>query len=70
MSQRIRDRLTDRDTIESRGERFRRSHQLGEFIDGHTTVFGITPCHPNAKKRFNEILDNFLYGEKNVKSNS
>ena len=64
MSQRIRDRLHDKDTIASRGERFRRSHQIDEFIDEHTTIFGITLSHPKAEKRLNEILDNFLYGGK------
>ena len=38
MSQRIRDRLHNRDTIESRGERFRKAHQTGEFVDEFTTV--------------------------------
>ena len=60
MSQRIQDRLHNRDTIESRCERFRLSHQLGEFVDEHTTVFGVTQSPPQAQKRFNEILDNFL----------
>lgn len=33
MSQRIRDRLFDKDTIESRMERFRLSYQEGVFVD-------------------------------------
>jgi len=64
MSQRIRDRLHDKDNITLRGERFRRSHQIGEYIDEHTTIFGITLSHPKAEKRVQEILDNFLYGDK------
>ena len=64
MSERIRERLHDRDTITSRGERFRLSHQIGEFYDENTTIFGITPSHPKAEKRVQEILDNFLYGSK------
>lgn len=62
MSERIRELIEDRDG--SRGERFRRSHQIGEFVDENTTIFGITPSHPNAQKRLNEILDDFLYGDK------
>lgn len=38
MSQRIRERLTDKDNIDSRGERFRRAHQTGEYIDEFTTI--------------------------------
>ena len=64
MTQRIRDKLTDPDTIKSRMRRFLKSYQIGEYIDEHTTIFGITPSHPNAQKRLNEILDNFLYGDK------
>ena len=62
MSQRIRDKIKDKDG--ARGERFRLSYQLGEYVDEFTTIFGVTPCHPNAQKRLNEILDNFLYGDK------
>lgn len=59
MSQRIRDNLTDKDTITARGERFRRSHQLGFYIDEHTTIPGITPV---AYKRptTDELRRNFL----------
>ena len=60
MSQRIRDRLLDRNTIDSRGERLRLSHQIGEYVDEHTTIFGITRSHPKAEKRMHEILDRFL----------
>ena len=38
MSQRIRDNLHRKDTIESRMERFRKSCQTGEYIDEFTTV--------------------------------
>lgn len=62
MTLRIRERIEDKDG--SRGDRFRRSHQIGEFIGEHTTIFGITPSLPNAQKRLNEILDKFLYGDK------
>ena len=64
MSQRIRDNLTDKNTIDSRGERLRKSHQIGEFVDEHMTVFGITPSHLQAEKRMHEIVDRFLYGDK------
>ncbi len=64
MTQRIRDRLHDKDTTESRMARFRLSHQIGEFIDEHTTIFGITPSHPGAEKHMHEIIDRFLYGDK------
>ena len=64
MSQRIRDRLLDRNTIDSRMSRLRLSHQIGEFVDSHTTIFGITGSHPKAEKRMHEILDRFLYGDK------
>ena len=64
MSQRIRDNLTNRNTIDSRGERLRKSHQIGEFIGEHMTVFGITPSHPGAEKRMHEIVDRFLYEDK------
>jgi len=59
MSQRIRDRLTDRDTIESRMERFRRSHQLGFYIDEFTTIPGITPVYykrPSADELRRDFL--------------
>lgn len=62
MSQRIHNKIQDKDG--ARGERFRLSHQLGEFVDEHTTIFSITPSHPKAEKRLKEILDNFLYGDK------
>ena len=38
MTQRIRDLLHDRDTIESRMERLRKAHQTGEYVDQFTTV--------------------------------
>ena len=62
MSERIRNKIRDPDG--TRGDRFRLSHKLGEYVDEHTTIFGITPSHPKAEKRLNEILDNFLYGDK------
>ena len=64
MSLRTQNGLTDRDTIDSRISRLRLSHQIGEFIDEHTTIFGITGSHPKAEKRMHEILDRFLYGDK------
>ena len=64
MSQRIRDNLHDRDTIDSRMSRLRLSHQIGEFVDEFTTIFGITPSHPKAEKRMHEIVDRFLYEDK------
>lgn len=41
MSQRILNKIQDKDG--ARGERFRLSHQLGEYVDEHTTIVGITP---------------------------
>ena len=38
MTQRIRDRLHDRNTIESRMERLRKAHQTGVYTDEFTTV--------------------------------
>lgn len=38
MSLRIRDRLTDKDTIEARMERLRKAHQTGEYVDEFTTI--------------------------------
>ncbi len=64
MSQRIIDNLHDRDTIDSRNERLRLSHQIGEYVDEHTTIFGITGSHPKAEKRMHEILDRFLGEDK------
>ncbi len=64
MPQRIIDNLRDRDTIDSRSERLRLSHQIGEYLDEFTTIFGITGSHPKAEKRMHEILDRFLYGDK------
>lgn len=59
MIERIRDRLTDKDTIESRGERFRLSHQLGEYIDEHTTIPGITPT-AYKRKTADKLRRDFL----------
>jgi len=59
MTQRIRERIQDKDG--ARGERFRLSHQLRQFVDPHTTIFGITPSHPKAEEKLHEIIDNFLY---------
>jgi len=61
MSQRIREEIEDDDG--ARGERFRLIHQLGEFIDPHTTIFGITPSHPKAEEKLHEIIHRFLYGD-------
>ena len=55
---------TDKDLETSRMSRLRLSHQIGEYIDSHTTIFGITPSHPGAEKRMHEILNRFLYGDK------
>ena len=38
MTQRIRDRLHNRDTIESRMERLRKANQTGVYTDEFTTV--------------------------------
>lgn len=54
----------EQDRNGARYDRFRLSYQLGEFVDEHTTIFGITPSHPNAEKKVQEILDKFLYGDK------
>jgi len=59
MSERIRQRLFDDDNITSRGERFRLSHQLGEFIDEHTTIPGITPV-PHKRKTADELRRDFM----------
>jgi len=58
MSQRTHDRIQDDG---ARGERFRLSHQLNQFIDPHTTIFGITPSHPKAEEKLHKIIDRFLY---------
>ena len=59
MTQRIQDRLYDEDTITSRGERFRRSHQLGEYIDEFTTIPGITPV-AYKRKSADELRRDFM----------
>lgn len=56
MSQRIRDNLTDKDTITARGERFRRSYQTGEYTDEHTTVSPV----PRRRKTADELRRDFL----------
>ena len=56
MSQRIRDNLTDRDTIESRGERFRKTHQTSEYTDEHTTVMPVT----RRRKTADELRRDFM----------
>lgn len=62
MTLRIQEQIQDEDG--ARGERFRLSHRLGEFVDPHTTIFGITPSHPKAEEKLHKIIDRFLYGEK------
>ena len=64
MSLRTRDNLHDKDTIDSRMSRLRLSHQIGEYVDEFTTIFGITGSHPKAEKRMHEILNRFLYGDR------
>ncbi len=64
MSLRIRDRLLNRDTIDSRSERLRLSHQIGEFVDEHTTIFGITPV-AHKRKSADELRRDFLKKIKN-----
>ena len=59
MSQRIRDNLTDRNTIDSRAERLRKSHQLGFYIDEHTTIPGITPM-AYKRKTADELRRDFM----------
>ena len=55
---------TDKDLETSRMSRLRLSNQIGEYVDEHTTIFGITGSHPKAEERMHEILDRFLYGDK------
>ena len=55
MSQRILDKIRDR----ARYDRFRLSHQLGEFIDEHTTIPGITPV-AHKRKSADELRRAFL----------
>ena len=59
MSERIRERLHDQDNITSRGERFRRSYQTGEYIDEHTTIPGITPV-AYKRKSADELRRDFM----------
>lgn len=59
MTLRIRERLTDNDNIEFRGERFRRSHQYGFYIDEHTTIPGVTPV-AHKHKSADELRRDFL----------
>ncbi len=55
---------TDKDLETSRMSRLRTSHKIGENVEDHTTIFGITGSHPKAEERMHEILDRFLYGDK------
>lgn len=56
MSQRIRENLTDKDTITARGERFRKAHQTGEYIDEHTTIMPV----PHRRKTADELRRDFM----------
>ena len=60
MSQRIRNRLHDRDTINARHERLQHAYKYGEYIDEHTT----TTLSPKVQKLMDKMLDRFLYGDK------
>ena len=57
MGQRIRDKIKDRDG--ARSERFRLSYQLGEFVDEHTTIPGITPI-AHKRKSADELRRDFM----------
>ena len=57
MSERIRDKI--RDPGGARGDRFRLSHQLGEYVDEHTTILGITPV-AHKRKSADELRRDFL----------
>ncbi len=60
MSQRIRDRAIDIETIDARDERLHHAYETGDYVDEHTT----TNITPKVQKRLDEILDRFLYGDK------
>jgi len=57
MSERIRNKI--RDPGGSRGARFRLSHQLGEYIDEHTTIPGIMPT-AYKRKSADELRRDFM----------
>ena len=59
MSLRIRDRLTDRDTIDARHERLRYAYKYGIYIDEHTTIPGITGVYHKPKSA-DELRRDFM----------
>jgi len=59
MSERIRDRLTDKDTINARFERLRHAYKYGEYIDEFTTIPGITPV-AHKRPSADELRQDFM----------